>query len=100
MIDNGMPCVILRAADIGVAGTETPAELEADQALRARLEAIRLQAGPRMNLGDVAKKSVPKMTMVERPDARAAPSRPAPSSPIAATRASACWARSASPPPA
>ena len=67
LIDNGMPCVILRAADMGVAGTEQPAELEADAALRARLEAIRLQAGPLMNLGDVAEKSVPKMTMLSRP---------------------------------
>ncbi len=64
LIDNGMPCVVLRAADMGIAGTETPEELEANAALRARLEAIRLEAGPRMNLGDVAGKSVPKMTMV------------------------------------
>ena len=69
LIDNGMPCVLLRAADMGIAGTETPAELEADSALRARLEAIRLVAGPMMNLGDVAEKSVPKMTMVSAPRA-------------------------------
>src|SRR5919106_4807656 len=67
MIDNGMPCVILRAADMGISGTETPAELEADQALRARLEAIRLRAGALMNLSDVAANSVPKMTMVSAP---------------------------------
>jgi 4-oxalomesaconate tautomerase len=64
LIDNGMPCVILRAGDMGISGTETPAELEDNQALRDRLEAIRLKAGPMMNLGDVAKNSVPKMTMV------------------------------------
>ncbi|MBD0415353.1 4-oxalomesaconate tautomerase [Oryzicola mucosus] len=64
LIDNGMPCVVMRAADLGVAGTETPEELEANQALRERLEAIRLKAGAMMNLGDVAQKSVPKMTMV------------------------------------
>jgi 4-oxalomesaconate tautomerase len=69
MIDNGMPCVILLAADMGITGTEMPAELEADQTLRERLEVIRLQAGPQMNLGDVAKKSVPKMTMVSAPRA-------------------------------
>jgi 4-oxalomesaconate tautomerase len=67
MIDNGMPCVILRAADMGITGAEAPAELEANQTLRTRLEAIRLQAGPLMNLGDVAQKSVPKMTMVSAP---------------------------------
>lgn len=64
LIDNCMPCVILRAADMGITGTETPAELEANPALRDRLEAIRLKAGPLMNLGDVTSKSVPKMTMV------------------------------------
>ena len=67
LIDNGMPCVILRASDMGISGEETPAGLEAKGALCERLEAIRLQAGPLMNLGDVARKSVPKMTMVSSP---------------------------------
>ncbi|MFV0243461.1 MAG: 4-oxalomesaconate tautomerase [Qingshengfaniella sp.] len=66
LIDNGMPCVVMTAADLGVEGTETPEDLEANDALRQRLEAIRLQAGPLMNLGDVAEKSVPKMTMVSK----------------------------------
>ena len=67
MIDNGMPCVVLRAADMGITGVESPEDLEADTALRDRLEAIRLACGPRMNLGDVTDKSVPKMTMVSAP---------------------------------
>lgn len=67
LIDNGMPCVILRAADMGISGTQTPAELEENQTLRDRLEAIRREAGPLMNLGDVSQKSVPKMTMVSPP---------------------------------
>ena len=67
MIDNGMPCVVLRAADLGVAGTESPEDLEADAVLRERLETIRLACGPLMNLGDVAQKTVPKMTMVSAP---------------------------------
>lgn len=66
MIDNGMPCVVMRASDLGVTGYEEPAELEANEALRTKLEAIRLKAGPLMNLGDVAEKSVPKMTMVAK----------------------------------
>ncbi len=69
MIDNGMPCVVMRGADLGVTGDETPEELEANAALRAKLEAIRLACGPLMNLGDVASKSVPKMTMVSAPKA-------------------------------
>ena len=64
LIDNGMPCVILDAADFGISGTETPAELDANIELKARLEEIRLLAGPMMNLGDVAAKTVPKMTLV------------------------------------
>jgi 4-oxalomesaconate tautomerase len=64
LIDNGMPVVVVRATDLGVTGNETPAELEDNSELRTRLEAIRLVAGPMMNLGDVAGASVPKLTMV------------------------------------
>ena len=64
MIDNGMPIVVMRAADLGISGYERPAELDADDALKARIESIRLACGPLMNLGDVTTKSVPKMTMV------------------------------------
>ncbi len=64
LIDNGMPCVILAARDFGLTGGEAPAHLDADTALRARLEEVRLSAGPVMNLGDVAAKSVPKMVLV------------------------------------
>lgn len=66
-IDNGMPVVVLDAADFGKSGRETPEELEADQELKARIEKIRLALGPRMNLGDVSKKTVPKMTLVAPP---------------------------------
>ncbi|MCB1329809.1 MAG: 4-oxalomesaconate tautomerase [Maritimibacter sp.] len=69
LIDNGMPCVVMRAADLGITGEESPEELEGNEALRAKLEAIRAKAGPLMNLGDVADKSVPKMTMVSAPRA-------------------------------
>ncbi len=67
MIDNGMPCVVMRASAMGITGDEAPEELEANAALRKRLEAIRLACGPMMNLGDVTDKSVPKMTMVSPP---------------------------------
>jgi 4-oxalomesaconate tautomerase len=64
LIDNGMPVVVMRAADFERTGAETPAALEADDALRASVERVRLAAGRRMNLGDVAKKTVPKMCLV------------------------------------
>jgi 4-oxalomesaconate tautomerase len=67
LIDNGMPCVILRASDLGLTGQEPREQLEADTALKARLEAIRLKAGPLMALGDVTEKPVPKMTLVSAP---------------------------------
>ena len=67
LIDNGMPSVILRASDMGITGRETREELEANAPLKQRLEVIRLKAGPMMNLGDVAQKTVPKMCMVSAP---------------------------------
>ena len=89
-IDNGMPVVVMRAADFGKTGYESPEALEADTELKARVEAIRLQIGPRMNLGDVTKKTVPKMCLVapaQHPDRL-----------TGCMRRSGCWARSASPP--
>jgi len=68
-IDNGMPTVVLRAADLGIAGDETPAELEANQPFTGRLEDIRLHAGKLMKLGDVSTATVPKMTLVSAPRA-------------------------------
>lgn len=66
-MDNGMPCVIIDAADLNVDGCEPCAQLEADPLLRERLEVIRLAAGPLMNLGDVREKSVPKLMLVSPP---------------------------------
>jgi 4-oxalomesaconate tautomerase len=71
-IDNGMPVVLLKAADLGVSGYETPEALEADADLKARVERVRLALGPRMNLGDVARKTVPKMCLVAPPRASGA----------------------------
>jgi 4-oxalomesaconate tautomerase len=69
LIDNGMPCVVMRAADFGLTGAESREALDENAPLKARIEAIRLAAGPMMALGDVAPKSVPKMTLVSPPQA-------------------------------
>ncbi|MEZ5449106.1 MAG: PrpF domain-containing protein [Thiolinea sp.] len=66
-IDNGMPVVVVRAADLGKTGQESCAELSVDSEFRARLEALRLEAGQKMNLGDVSRKVVPKMTLIAAP---------------------------------
>ncbi|MHA6768222.1 4-oxalomesaconate tautomerase [Sphingobium ummariense] len=67
LIDNGMPCVVMKAEDVGATGYEDRDTLDADTQLKARLEAIRLAVGERMNLGDVTDKSVPKMMLVAPP---------------------------------
>lgn len=67
LIDNGMPMVLVRAADFGISGTETVEQLNTNQALRTRLEALRLAVGEKMGLGDVSQKNYPKMCLVSAP---------------------------------
>jgi 2-methylaconitate cis-trans-isomerase PrpF/tripartite-type tricarboxylate transporter receptor subunit TctC len=67
-IDAAMPLVIMRAQDLGLTGRETPAELDADLALLARIEAIRCAAGQAMGLGDVSTSVVPKPVVASRGD--------------------------------
>jgi 4-oxalomesaconate tautomerase len=69
MVDNGMPVVMIAAADLGLQGDESIEALEANTALKQRVEALRLAVGPLMNLGDVKDKTVPKMTIVSAPTA-------------------------------
>lgn len=67
LIDNGMPVVVIKAEAMGISGYESCAELEANDSLCKKLEQIRLKAGRLMNLGDVAGLSIPKLTMVAKP---------------------------------
>ncbi|MBB5698052.1 4-oxalomesaconate tautomerase [Sphingomonas yantingensis] len=67
LIDNGMPCVVMKAEDVGITGYEDRETLDADDALKGRIEKIRLAVGEAMNLGDVTDKSVPKMMLVAAP---------------------------------
>jgi len=69
MIDNGMPCVVLKASDMGITGSEAPDELENNEALR------------------------------ETHLPTAAPFQPARSFRIVVTKQSAYWARSVLPRP-
>ena len=64
LVDNGMPVVCVAASDLDITGYETPAELEADEDLRARVERLRIAAGRLMNLGDVTAKTVPKLSIL------------------------------------
>ncbi len=69
LIDNGMPMVLVRAADFSRTGEEGVAQLNADEELKTKLEALRLTVGPIMGLGDVAAKNYPKMCLVSAPRA-------------------------------
>lgn len=71
-VDVAMPMMIARAADFGLTGYETQAELDADKDLFARMEAVRLEAGKLMGLGDVTKSVVPKIGLISPPRAEGA----------------------------
>lgn len=66
-IDNGMPVILVRARDLDVTGCEPPSELEANTALCKKIEALRLDMAHEMTLGDVGKKSIPKIVLVSPP---------------------------------
>ncbi|HMB63031.1 MAG TPA: 4-oxalomesaconate tautomerase [Eudoraea sp.] len=63
-IDNGIPVVHIRAADLNITGYESREELDQNEELKTQLEAIRLRLGPLMKLGDVSGKTVPKMCLL------------------------------------
>ncbi len=66
-VDNGMPVVVARAADLGISGSESPDVLAGDDELAARVQSLRIAAGKLMGLGDVSGLSVPKTTLVSAP---------------------------------
>lgn len=63
-MDVAMPMVIARAADFGLTGYETVAELDANTDFFARMEVIRLKAGAAMGMGDVSKSVTPKFGLL------------------------------------
>jgi 4-oxalomesaconate tautomerase len=67
LIDNGMPVIVMKAADLGRTGYEPRDMLNRDSELKARINAIRIAAGPLMNLGDVTDKVIPKIALVAAP---------------------------------
>ncbi len=67
LIDVSVPMMMLRAIDLRKTGYETPAELNADAGFFARIEALRLEAGRRMGLGDVSGRVVPKVAILAEP---------------------------------
>ncbi|MEM1236382.1 MAG: 4-oxalomesaconate tautomerase [Pseudomonadota bacterium] len=68
-MDVAMPMVIARAADFGLTGSETAAELDANRAFYERMEPIRVEAGKRMGMGDVSQSVTPKFGLIAPPAA-------------------------------
>jgi 2-methylaconitate cis-trans-isomerase PrpF len=66
-VDVAMPIVLMRAEQFGKTGYETTAELDADEAMLARMEAVRIKAGLLMGMGDVSKSVVPKAALLAPP---------------------------------
>jgi 2-methylaconitate cis-trans-isomerase PrpF len=63
-MDVAMPMVIARAADFGLTGYETAAKLDENAGFYARMEALRLEAGKRMGMGDVSRSVTPKFGLL------------------------------------
>ena len=67
-VDNGMPTVIVRAADLGRTGDESPEELEGDEELVRRVHELRVAAVHAMDLSlEVETSTVPKIVLVSPP---------------------------------
>jgi len=64
LIDGAMPMMLVAAESLGTAATLPPAAIEADAALMARIEALRIEAGRRMGLGDVSASVIPKPALL------------------------------------
>lgn len=70
IIDAANPCCFVLASDLGVAGTVSPAEIDADANLLSKLERIRRLAAVKMGLSktvDDVPGSVPKIGFVSAP---------------------------------
>jgi 4-oxalomesaconate tautomerase len=63
-MDVAMPIVIARADSFGLTGYESAAELDNNAAFYRRMQAIRIEAGQRMGMGDVSQSVTPKFGLL------------------------------------
>ena len=66
-MDVAMPMVIARAESFGLTGYESAAMLDENAAFFQRMEAVRLEAGRQMGLGDVSQSVIPKFGLIAPP---------------------------------
>ncbi|MTI03315.1 4-oxalomesaconate tautomerase [Roseibium sp. RKSG952] len=59
-MDVAMPMVIAQATEFGLTGYESADELDTDRDFFDRMEAVRIEAGKLMGMGDVSKSVTPK----------------------------------------
>ncbi|BBM88574.1 4-oxalomesaconate tautomerase [Spirochaetota bacterium] len=64
LIDVAMPCMYVLASDVGLSGTESKHDLDANKPLLEKLLSLRIKAGERMGIINVAKKVYPKIALV------------------------------------
>lgn len=73
IVDAASPAVFLRAADVGLSGTETPPQIDGNTGLLELLETVRGCVAERLGLVDSFRESqmvspgIPKIAMVARP---------------------------------
>ncbi|MGB1871971.1 MAG: 4-oxalomesaconate tautomerase [Candidatus Puniceispirillaceae bacterium] len=67
-MDVAMPMVIARAVDFGLTGQESREELDANRDFFAAMEAVRLEAGRKMGLGDCRQSVTPKFGLLASAD--------------------------------
>ena len=63
-MDVAMPMVIARAEAFGLTGYESCEELDENRDFFARMEAVRIEAGARMGMGNVGKSVTPKFGLL------------------------------------
>ena len=63
-MDVAMPIVIARADSFGLTGYESAAELDNNAEFYRRMQAIRIEAGQRMGMGDVSQSVTPKFGLL------------------------------------
>ncbi|MEX0278509.1 MAG: 4-oxalomesaconate tautomerase [Ruegeria sp.] len=63
-MDVAMPMAIARASDFGLSGYESAEELDANRGFFDRMEAVRIEAGRLMGMGDVSQSVTPKFGII------------------------------------
>lgn len=63
-VDAAMPIMVLKAADVGKTGYESPAEFANDREFMTQLESLRVQAGERMGIRNAKDLVIPKPVLV------------------------------------